>query len=439
MCKLCERMELEQLKGIKEYLPEEQEIREYILDVLKKNFKKYGFRPIETSILEAYEIAASKYAGGEEILKETYQLTDQGKRKLCLRYELTFKMAKLIAENPTLRLPLKRYEIGKVFRDGPVKSGRLREFTQCDVDVAGIKSPAQDAEIIALIFDVFKDLQLPVYVVINNRKLLFGLFETCNVKEKDFINVALSLDKLEKTCQKDVEKELREKGIKEQSIDALFDLLAGQKDIKDNFKKLEFLKSKCGNNLFDEGYNELLLIFDCLKLQNIKDVYFTPTLSRGLSYYTGPMWEVYLENSKITSSVGGGGRWDKIIQGFLQSDREYPATGMSFGLDIIYNALLENKTKLTGFERTPKVLIIPLDKLEPCIELATELRKNNISSSIAFEDKLSKALDYANKEKIPFVIVVGKKEIESEVFGLKDMQSGKTNNLTTKEIIKELK
>jgi len=349
-------------------------------------------------------------------------------------------LGKLIALNPTLRLPFKRYEIGKVFRDGPVKSGRLREFTQCDVDTVGVTSCVQDAEIICVVFDVFKDLGLDVYVIVNDRKLLFGLFETCGIKENEFIEVALILDKLEKIGQKEVEKELREKGIKEQNIDCIFDLLNGAKSIEDNFKKLEFLERKCKTDLFKEGAQELKEIFQYVSTAGIKkDFYFVPNLSRGLSYYTGPMYETYLKNNPIKSSVAAGGRWDKIIQGFLQSDREYPATGIAFGLDVILSAILESKkTILTNKEVTPCVLIIPLDKVEPCIEIATELRKNNISTSIAFEEKLSKALDYANKEKTPYVIVVGKKEIESKQFGLKDMNSGKTKNLTVKEIVKEL-
>lgn len=428
-----------ELKGIKEYLPEEQEIREYITDILKANFKKYGFKPLETSILEDFSIAASKYAGGEEILKETYQLTDQGERKLCLRYELTFKLGKLIALNPTLRLPLKRYEIGKVFRDGPVKTGRLREFTQCDVDVVGVKNLALDTEFIAMSFDIFNNLNLPINIQINNRKLLFGIFKECNITEKQFVNTALSLDKLEKIGEKDVIKELGE-FLNEESIDALFELLNACNSLNNNSKKLEFLKSKCKNELFLEGYNELNEIFSYAKDLGIKEnFYFIPTLSRGLGYYTGTMWEVYLQKSKVKSSVAAGGRWDSMISKFLESDREYPASGMTFGLDVIYTALKEDNISLKKFERTPKVLIIPLDKLNTCLELATELRINNIGTSIAYDDKLSKALDYANKESIPYVIVIGKKEIDSKVYGLKNMISGETKNLKAKDIIKEIK
>ncbi len=431
-------MEFQELKGIKEYLPEEQEVREYITDILKTNFKKYGFKPLETSILEDFAIASSKYAGGEEILKETYKLTDQGERKLCLRYELTFKLGKLIALNPTLRMPLKRYEIGKVFRDGPVKTGRLREFTQCDVDVVGVKNLALEAEFIAMSFDIFNNLNLPINIQINNRKLLFGLFEACNIPEKEFINTALSLDKLEKIGEKDVRKELNEI-LNEDSIDALFELLNACNSLNNNSKKLEFLKTKCQNKLFLEGYNELNEIFSYAKDLGIKEnFYFIPTLSRGLGYYTGPMWEVYLQKSKIKSSVAAGGRWDSMIQKFLESDREYPASGMTFGLDVIYTALKEDNIKLNDFQKTPKVLIIPLDKLNTCLELATELRNNNISASIAYDDKLSKALDYANKELIEYIIVVGKKEIETKLFGLKNMLSGETKNLNLKEMINEL-
>jgi len=429
-------MDYESLKGIKEYLPKEQEVREYITDILKRNFKKYGFRPLETSILESYEIASSKYSGGEEILKETYKLTDQGKRKLCLRYELTFKLGKLIAENPNLKLPLKRYEIGKVFRDGPVKTGRLREFTQCDVDVVGIENVAQDAEFISMSFDVFKELNLPIYIQINNRKLLFGIFKELKISEKEYVNVALSLDKLEKVGEKEVKKELIEKKINKNAIDNLFNLLNETNKQKDNLKKLDYLKKNCENELFLQGYNELKDIFDYV---NNKNFIFVPTLSRGLGYYTGPMWEVYLQKSKVKSSIAAGGRWNNMIKNFLQSERDYPATGMTFGLDVIYTALTEDNIEIKNFETTPKIMIIALDELKPCIELANSLRQNNINTSIAFDQKLSKALDYANKESIPYTMIIGKKEIESKIFGLKDMNTGKTQNLKEKEVIKKLK
>ena len=186
-------MKLQENKGTKDYMPKEQIVRNKIIDILRKHFENYGYKPIQTSILEFKEIGASKYAGGEEILKETYNLKDQGKRDLILRYELTFKLAKLIGMNPTIRMPFKRYEIGKVFRDGPVKTGRLREFTQCDVDVVGVSSRIVDAELIKMAFDIFEELELKTYAKVNSRQLLFGLFlRIRNFRKKPFLQLLLS-------------------------------------------------------------------------------------------------------------------------------------------------------------------------------------------------------------------------------------------------------
>ncbi len=427
-------MEITQLKGTKEYLPNEQLVREKIIDILKTNFKKFGFKPVQTSILESYELAASKYAGGQEILKETYKLKDQGGRLLCLRYELTFKLAKLLGQNPNIRLPFKRYEIGKVFRDGPVKTGRLREFTQCDVDTIGVKSPAADAEFMPLISDIFSELKLKTITIVNNRKLLFGLFEFCGIKENKFIDTALSLDKLEKFGEAIVKKELQDKGIQNPSINKLFTLLKTKK--QSNEEKLAFFEKNLTNDLSKEGIEELKLFFKFCKSFGVsKDIIFMPTLARGLGYYTGLMWEVFLKDSKIKNSVAAGGRWDNMIQNFLQSKQEYPATGMTFGLDVIYEFL---KDKKFAKEQTPSVLIIPINTLEQSIKIAKELRKENINTDIAIEKKLSKSLDYANKENIPFIIIIGKEELKNKKLKLKDMESGKEQSLTLEQIKKAL-
>ncbi len=428
---------IQELKGTKEYLPEEQIIREKIKSVLTKNFQKYGYKPIETTCLESYEVAANKYAGGDEILKETYTLTDQGDRKLCLRYELTFKLAKLIGLNPTIRMPFKRYEIGKVFRDGPVKVGRLREFTQCDVDVVGIKSVVADAEFMPLIFDVFKELELDVYVQANNRKLLFGILEFCNIEKEQFIDFALSLDKLEKFGEKEVRNELKEKRFDENSVDKVFEILNGASKIENNEKKLNYLKTILKNNLSIDGLNELSEFYNFCKLFNAENnIIINPTLARGLGYYTSMMWEVYLKNSKIISSIAAGGRWDSMISGFLERSEDYPATGMAFGLDVIYEALKDKNNNLS--EAVVKLYIIPINTLNDCLRIVTELRQNGINVDIAFDKKLSKALDYANKELIPYVVVIGQKELDENRFKLKNMIDGKEKELTLKEIVTEL-
>ncbi|MDE1870152.1 MAG: histidine--tRNA ligase [Candidatus Micrarchaeota archaeon] len=426
-----------EVKGTREYMPSEQIVRERIVDVLKQNFKLYGYGPIETSILENYEVAASKYGGGSEILKETYRLTDQGQRELCLRYELTFKFAKLIEMNPNVRLPFKRYEIGKVFRDGPVKLGRLREFTQCDVDVVGAKSLSTDAELIDMTFRVFGKLGLDVNVQLNNRKLLFGIFEQSGIAPEQCGDAALSLDKIVKFGEDYVKKELIEKGVSEESAIRLFDTLAAiemQKGIKE---KLSFLSGMITNETGKKGISELQEIFGyCANMGVSGDLRFAPTLARGLGYYTGPMWEVYLNgNSKMTSSLAAGGRWDKMVQEFMKSEQEYPATGMTFGLDVIYAALEEKKGAMfdSKQERIPMVLIIPMNTLGVSLEVAANLRRNGISCDVAADKKLTKALDYANKQSVPYVAIVGEKELKDNKVNIKDMDSGKEQpyNLST--------
>ena len=429
-------MKLRQLKGTKEFLPEEQIVREYIVDTLKRVFKLYGYRPIETSILEFYDIAASKYAGGSEILKETYQLKDQGKRNLVLRYELTFKLAKLIGLNPEIRFPLKRYEIGKVFRDGPVKTGRLREFTQCDVDVVGVSSEVVDSELIALAFDVFKELNLNVYAQVNSRKLLFGILKEYGVNEHSFVEVALSLDKLLKIGEKEVKRELESKGLDREKINNIFSLLNQLSEIKDNLHKIEFLRENLKNELAIEGINELERFFNYYKDFGSKGkIVLNPNLARGLGYYTGIIFELFLEDSGIKSSVAGGGRWDNMIQKFLGSKLDYPATGISFGLDVIYEAIKEKGIAQVSFKITPQILIVPINTLEKSLGIASQLRNKGISCDIAFNKKLSKALNYANKEEIPYCIIIGEDELKNKKYKLKNMKTGKEQLLNLNKII----
>ncbi len=430
-------MKIPTLKGVDEYLPKNQIIREKIKQILMKNFKKYGYGPVETSILEMYDIAANKYAGGEEILKETYKLTDQGNRNLALRYELTFKLGKLIALNPTMRMPFKRYEIGKVFRDGPVKKGRLREFTQCDIDCVGVKGVYGDAEFMPLIFDVFNDMELPVFVQVNNRKLLFGMFENFGIKEDKFISAALSIDKIVKYGTETVKKEMIEKGFGKNIVENLIKFLKEAETKKTNKELIEFFKEKLGNDLAEQGIKEIEEFFSyCDSYELIEDIILVPSLSRGLGYYTGMMWEVYAKDSKIKSSIAAGGRWDKMIGEFLQSKQEYPATGMSFGLDVIYTAL-EGK-KIPGCVKVPCVYLIPLNTVNECMTIASVLRSEGISVDIAYEKKLGKAMDYANKEEIPYVVVVGEEEVNKKVYNLKDMKTGVEELLKLEEVAEKL-
>ena len=411
---------MENLKGVKEYLPEEQIVREKIIRTLEDTFKKYGFEPMETSILELFEIASAKYGMGNEIMKEVYKLKDQGNRDLVLRYELTFKLAKAFAENKNISLPFKRYEIGKVFRDGPVKKARLREFTQCDIDTIGIKSGYADAEFMAITFDVFSQLGINVFVKLNNRKLLFGIFEESGVEKEKFVDVALSLDKLDKIGKEGVKSELGQK-IEKDKIEKIFSIIEESENLATNEEKLEYFKKILNNENAKEGIRELEEFFYFVKIFQNEDkweIILSPFLARGLGYYTGLIWEVYTKN--FSSSLAAGGRWDNLIQKYLDSKIEYPATGMSFGVDAIF-AILPKKS-----EESKLVYIIPLqqEQVKKAIEVANLLRKKGIPCDIAFEKKITKALEYANKKAIKYCIIIGKEEESKEVVKLKNMQDG---------------
>ena len=416
-------MKIERLKGTKEYFPEEQILREKIVEVLKEKFRRYGYLPIETSILDFYDIAIKKYGGGE-IIKEIYRLKDRGGRNLCLRYELTFKLAKFLAMNQQIRMPFKRYEIGKVFRDGPVKKGRLREFTQCDVDCIGIKENWIDAEFMALTFDIFKELGLDIVVKVNDRKFLFGLMEELGIKNP--AEVVLSLDKLDKYGKEYVMKELEEK-IDKKAIEKIFYFFDKVENLKTQ-AKIEFFKKVLKNEEAKKGIEEIENFFYFCKVYGLKkDIEFVPTLARGLAYYDGIIWEVYLKKG-LKSSLAAGGRWDGMITKFLK--KQSYAVGMSFGLDTIFEALKEKKVK------KPIALIIPINTLEECIKIAQKLRKYfNVDIC---NKTLSKALEYADKEKIPFCLIVGKKEIKDKKIRLKFMDSGKEKLLSINDTIKTL-
>ena len=429
--------ELRDLKGTQSFLPEEQIGREYVIDTLKKHFKLYSYRPVETSILEFYDIAASKYGGGAEILKETYRLKDQGGRELCLRYELTFKLAKLIGMNPNVRMPFKRYEIGKVFRDGPVSTGRLREFTQCDVDVVGTQSAIADAELMALAFSVFRDLGIEVYMEVNSRNLMFGIFKSAGMHESKYIDAALSIDKLLKIGEDGVRREMLGKGFGSDAIEKVFEIMKSASMRTSNLQMAEYIEESAPNDLTKKGVQELKDLFSFAKSMGIKgDIRLTPTLARGLGYYTGIMYEVYSAKGAMKSTLAAGGRWDNLIKEFVGSKRDYPATGISFGLDAIFSVLLEGGGigKKGEQPRVPMLLVIPIGTMDESLKLLQQARDLDISADLLPEKSLSKAMEYANKEAIPYALILGKEELSNDMVKLRDMHTGKETEISLKAI-----
>ena len=430
-------IEMRVVKGTKDYMPAEQSVREMIRNTLVDTFKLYNFGPLETPILEYYDILASKYAGGAEILKETYSLTDQANRELGLRYDLTVPFSRVIAMNRNMRMPFKRWEIGKVFRDGPIKLGRYREFTQCDVDVVGIDSMAADAELISMATMVFKRLGIKVHLEVNNMKVLSGVLIQAGIEKEDIKSAILTVDKLKKIGAEGVKEELISKGIKDIDFDMLFKVLS---EADNNEQAIERIRETITNKTCLDGLNEIEELFKYVKKFSVNsEVKFTPSLARGLGFYTSTIFEVYAKGSKMTSSVAGGGRYDDIIKKFLNSEKNYPAVGISFGLEPIYDTLMD-LGKVANQDMNPlKAYVIAVDNIDYAIPVAAKLREAGIAADVNYlNKKLKKELEYASDMKIPFVIIVGEKEARDNVGTLKDMDSKEQISIPINEIIKRI-
>lgn len=428
--KIIEKMELQLPKGTKDFAPEEKIARDKIVGTLKEVFELYGYSPMETPIIERFDVLSSKYAGGAEILKETFKFRDQGERELALRYDLTVPLARFAGMNPNLKMPFKRCQIGEVFRDGPVASARYRQFMQCDVDIIGCKEVIADAEIISLANACFKKLGLDGIIKVNNRRLLNEILKYCGINEEKSDAVILSLDKLEKFGADAVRNELNQKGIDERSIARLLDLVNVKGANEEKIRQLEIAVKK------SDGLGELRQLLAYLDIMGI-EAEFDVSLARGLSYYTGTVIEIVLAGSKVKSSVAGGGRYDRMISSFLGKG-EMPAVGISFGLDRIYDALAERKDFTA--KTASKVYVIPIQTLGESLAIAKKLRDNGINTDIDLMGKgPSKNLSYANSLGIPYVIFIGGDEMKKNKVKLRDMRSGKEELLGVEEAIIRLK
>ncbi|MBY0083747.1 histidine--tRNA ligase [Brevibacillus sp. M2.1A] len=408
---------LKTVKGTKDFMPQEQMQRNWIRRTLEAVFEAYGCKPLETPMLQHYELLASKYGGGDEILKEVYRLSDQGDRELGLRYDLTVPLTKVVGMNPEMRMPFKRYEIGKVFRDGPVKTGRLREFIQCDVDIVGTTSVLAEAELLSMAFEAFKRLGLDVYIEVNNRKLLSGVLQELGVPVERAGDVMLSLDKLEKIGVDGVRDDLRERNVEESLVLAITSFL------QEGVITLDLLTERFTSPLVQEGIRELREMLAYVTGAGVDgELRFSPFLARGLGIYTGIVYEIFLQDGSITSSIGSGGRYDQIIGRLLDDGREYPAVGISFGLDVILAALANRNTEE---QKAADVLVIPLGTEASSLGLANRLRDSDIRVELELTGRrLKKALDYANKEGFAFALIYGENEVNSGQVVVRDMREG---------------
>lgn len=436
---MVEGKEAEAARGTKQDSPSYKILRDEVVAKLVESFESFGFVPLETPILQRYEVLAAKFASGEgsDVQKEIYKLVDQGGRKLGLRFDLTVPLAVYVAENPNIKLPFKRYEIGRVFRDGPLKWGRYREFTQCDADIVGANPSIAELELLELAFDFFEKIGAKLRIEINGRRVLDGVLDLALVREDLRQKVIIILDKLKKIGEGEVKKELNNLGLESKQVNTLLELFNLGGTNKERIKKLNGLL-KDEKARLELGQIEKIISL----ISNKKNIEFNPSLARGLNYYTGIIFEGFLVGSEIASSVCAGGRYDEMVGKFASQNKEYPAVGISFGLEPIIDAIkIRNEKKKIELRQTKtKVLVLPIgETIKKALEITRYLRKNKIASEISLIDKgVSKALDYANSKQIPFVLFVGEREVKAGKFKLKNMNSGREEMLREKEILEKV-
>jgi len=379
------------VKGFQDFIGAEASKRKKIKSIIEEQFELYGFEPAETPTIEFEEFVKGDNAN-DEAVRDVFKLEDRGKRKLALRYEFTFQL-KRIAKNQ--KLPYKRFQIGVVFRDEPIREGRSRQFIQCDVDTIG-STIKDEAEILAVVDGIFKKLGISVKTYINNRKLINEILVSENVAEKDREQVIRELDKLDKLSAKEVADNLKKLG-----AEKLLKIFTGKESdfVKYNFyKEIKELKKYC-------------------KSYGVK-VEFRPFLARGLSYYNGSVFEVWSKELNVSLAGGGSFLVDKI-----------QSCGIAFGFEPICLV-----SKIEGDKTNVQIISVGQDK--EAIGLAKKLRENGVSVNLIMDKVVGKALDYANVKGVEKVVFVGKDEVSKGKFKVKDMKTGKEEFLSIDKILK---
>lgn len=412
------------LPGFMELLPNEQILFNQMKQTIEDTYKTYGFLPIDTPVIELSEVLLAK-AGGETE-KQIYRFT-KGDTDLSLRFDLTVPLAKYVAKNyGNLSFPFRRYQIGKVYRGERAQKGRYREFYQCDIDIIGDETLdiINDAELPSVIATTFRKLGFEDFTIkINNRKILNGLYASINQTEKS-VDIMRIIDKIDKIGDEAVVEELTKIEVPEDAIEKIMQFIKIDGTIDEKLEKLESLQ--IDNETYKTGVEELKQVVKYIRLFGIEDKNFTIDLSiaRGLDYYTGTVYETFLNGYRELGSVCSGGRYENLAQNY--TDKKLPGVGVSIGLTRLFYKLNELNLIKSDKKSISELLILPMtENMEVPIKLATELRNLNVNTEIYLNNKKLKAkMKYADKLEIPYVIVIGDDEIESSMVKIKNMKTG---------------
>jgi histidyl-tRNA synthetase len=469
-------------RGTRDFGPAEMQKRQYIFNILKTNFQLFGYAPIETPTMENITTLTGKY--GEEgdqlifkVLNSRIHESKDDKKELlkkefntsleksynselltekALRYDLTVPFARYVVMNHhSLTYPFKRYQIQPVWRADKPQKGRYREFYQCDADVIGSDSLVNELELIAMMDKSFAELNIPVVLKINNRKVLAGIAEVIGAPDR-MIDIAVAIDKLDKIGSDGVLKELLEKGFANEQIQLLFDIIAMKGELEKNpinltsvdsieLAVLRVLKKESKyieSEIFQKGIRELEFIFENSVTSHLK-IELDFSLARGLNYYTGTIFEVKANAGNFTPSILGGGRYDDLTGIF--GLKGLSGVGISFGVDRIYDVMEELNLFPESVNKvsTTKILLVNFgqDELMYCVGLAAKLRAAGINAEV-YPDlvkKVSKQFEYADKKQIPYVGVVGSNEMTNNTVMFKTMATGEQQELSFENLVNALK
>jgi histidyl-tRNA synthetase len=437
-------------KGTRDFGPEEMEIREYVINIFKNIFDLFGFRSIQTPSIENIDTLTGNYGDeGDKLIfrilnsgdflkksdendfKESLKLKSKISSK-ALRYDLTVPLARFVSMNQEkISIPFKRYQIQPVWRADRPQKGRFREFYQCDVDYIGTNSIVCEAEIIDLVYTLFDKLKIyDIDFKLNNRKILQGIAEVNGLSD-NFNELCVLIDKIDKIGLEKFEKELIRKDYNSKTVKSISEIFNFNGS---NLEKINFIEKVISSSqVGKDGVKEIK------KLMDVNDNFTIDfSLARGLSYYTSSIFEVKSNKSNI-GSLCGGGRYDNLTENFGLKDM--PGIGISFGIERIFELLKEKKDPVLQDGKN-KILLSYLDSryLPNCLVIAKKLRDEGISVDLISDNlKLKKQLKYANKNNIPFVMIVGEDEIKSNSFTFKSMENGKQEKNSIDEIISTMK
>lgn len=447
-------------RGTRDFNPEEVSKRNYIFNTIKAQFEVFGFQPIETPSFENSDTLMGKY--GEEgdrlifkilnsgdylskVENDLYASKDSNKitskiSEKALRYDLTVPFARYVVQHQNeIDFPFKRYQIQPVWRADRPQKGRFREFFQCDADVVGSDSLWQEVEFVQLYDAVFSALGLKgVTIKINNRKILSGIAEVIGAQDK-LIDFTVALDKLDKIGEEKVKAEMLEKGIPQSGINKLQPLFSLQGDFGSQVSELKSILNTSEEG--KKGIEELEFINKGIETLGLKtaNLQLDVTLARGLNYYTGAIFEVAAPEGVNMGSIGGGGRYDDLTGIFGLKD--VSGVGISFGLDRIALVLEDLDLFPKTVTNTVNVLFINFGDAEAMASMKAikQLRDNGISAELFPDNKKTiKQFNYANKRNIPFVVLLGESEMNSNTFTLKNMKTGDQDSLSFDEMLKRL-